>query len=90
MVVYPYRHLNAGEAAWQRSLTDDYGDVVGNHGLGSSLATDRDAIVVLVCHDGPSYLLALINDPEALPPTHTDVSYGPHATNVLDLWKGRS
>ena len=34
--------------------------------------------------------LSSADAPEALPPTHTDVSYGSHATNVLDLWKGRS
>ncbi len=48
-----------GQVAWERSLTDDYGKFLGNHGLGSSLALTGDAVIVLVDHDGPSYLAAL-------------------------------
>ncbi len=48
-----------GQIVWQRSLTDDYGKFLGNHGLGGSIAITENALVVLVDHDGPSYLLAV-------------------------------
>jgi outer membrane protein assembly factor BamB len=47
-----------GEVVWQRSLVEDFGPFQGNHGLGASLGVTADAVLVLVCHDGPSYLLA--------------------------------
>lgn len=50
---------HAGDTVWTRSLTKDYGDFKGNHGLGSSLAQTDDSIIVLVDHSGPSYLLSL-------------------------------
>lgn len=48
-----------GDLLWQRSLVKDYGEFKNNHGLGSSLAGTKNAVVVLVDHQGPSYLLAL-------------------------------
>jgi outer membrane protein assembly factor BamB len=48
-----------GNPQWQRNLTSEYGEYKGNHGLGGSPALHRDTLVVLVDHDGPSYLLAL-------------------------------
>ena len=50
---------HAGDPVWKRSLTKEFGDIQGNHGLGSSPAQTDTSIVVLVDHDGPSYLLAL-------------------------------
>lgn len=50
---------HSGETAWSRSLTKDYGPFQGNHGLGSSPAQTEDAVIILVDHSGPSYLLAL-------------------------------
>lgn len=50
---------HAGTVAWERSITTDYGEFRGNHGLGSSLALTDKSVLVLVCHDGPSYLLAI-------------------------------
>lgn len=50
---------HAGEEVWKRSFTGDYGDFTGNHGIGSSIAQSKDAIFVLVDHEGPSYLLAV-------------------------------
>ncbi len=47
-----------GEVVWQRSLVGDFGPFQGQHGLGASLALTADAVLALVCHDGPSYLLA--------------------------------
>lgn len=51
-----------GEVLWERALTADYGEFKGNHGLGSSLALSEQAVLALVDHDGPSYLLALEKD----------------------------
>lgn len=48
-----------GEPIWKRSLVKLYGEIESGHGLGSSLAQTVGAIIVLVAHDGPSYLLAL-------------------------------
>ena len=48
---------SSGGVRWQRSLTEEYGDFVGNHGVGSSLINTPDSIVLLVDHDGPSYLI---------------------------------
>ena len=48
-----------GAVRWQRSLTEDYGPFKNNHGLGSSPAQTDRAVVVLVDHQGPSYLLAV-------------------------------
>ncbi len=48
-----------GNLVWERSLTKEYGKFLGNHGLGSSLALTTEAVIVLVDHDGPSYLLAI-------------------------------
>ena len=50
---------HAGKVVWQRSLTDDYGKFLGNHGLGNSIALTDDAVIILVDHAGPSYLLAV-------------------------------
>lgn len=49
----------AGESRWSRSLTKDYGEIKGNHGLGGSPAQTAGDVIVLVEHDGPSYLAAL-------------------------------
>jgi outer membrane protein assembly factor BamB len=48
-----------GREQWQRDLVAEYGPIKGNHGLGSSPALCRTAVVLLVDHDGPSYLVAL-------------------------------
>ena len=48
-----------GITKWQRSLVKEYGEFKGNHGIGSSIAINEDAIFVLVAHEGPSYLLAV-------------------------------
>lgn len=48
---------SSGELRWQRSLSEEYGDFIGNHGVGSSLTNTPDSIVLLVDHDGPSYLI---------------------------------
>ncbi|MEM9481128.1 MAG: PQQ-binding-like beta-propeller repeat protein [Verrucomicrobiota bacterium] len=46
-----------GKERWKRSLTQEFGEFQGNHGLGSSLADAGDSLVLLIDHDGPSYLI---------------------------------
>ena len=48
-----------GKLAWQRSLTKEYGNFQGNHGVGASLAQTPEHVIVLIDHDGPGYLVAL-------------------------------
>lgn len=48
-----------GNVKWERSLVTEYGEFKGNHGIGSSIAINDDAIFVLAAHEGPSYLLAV-------------------------------
>ncbi|MBI2807722.1 MAG: PQQ-binding-like beta-propeller repeat protein [Planctomycetes bacterium] len=50
---------HSGKLLWSRSLVKDYGEFKGNHGLGSSPAQTKDAVVILVDHSGPSYLVAI-------------------------------
>ncbi|MEM1295907.1 MAG: PQQ-binding-like beta-propeller repeat protein, partial [Verrucomicrobiota bacterium] len=48
-----------GKTRWVRSLTKEYGDFVGGHGVGSSLVMTPTVLVLLVDHEGPSYLLGI-------------------------------
>lgn len=48
-----------GELRWHRSLSRDYGAFESVHGVGASLAQTEDGILVLVDHNGPSYLLSV-------------------------------
>ncbi|MFO0946067.1 MAG: PQQ-binding-like beta-propeller repeat protein [Planctomycetota bacterium] len=48
-----------GNEIWKRSLVKEYGEFKGNHGIGTSPALAKDAVVLLIDHDGPSYLLAV-------------------------------
>ena len=48
-----------GEKRWHRSLTKEYGTFIGNHGIGSSIAQTDDAVILLIDHSGPSYLLSI-------------------------------
>jgi outer membrane protein assembly factor BamB len=48
-----------GKELWKRSLTDEYGPMQGNHGIGSSLFQSGKALGLLVDHSGPSYLLRI-------------------------------
>jgi outer membrane protein assembly factor BamB len=48
-----------GKLPWQRSLTKDYGEFKGNHGVGSSLAQTTEHVIALIDHAGPSYVIAL-------------------------------
>ncbi len=48
-----------GKVLWKRSLTEEYGPMLGNHGIGGSLTQSMDSIGLLVDHAGPSYLLSI-------------------------------
>ena len=50
---------HTGDLVWQRSITDDYGLIESNIGLAASPLIVDDSIVILVDHEGPSYLLAV-------------------------------
>lgn len=50
---------HSGETQWTRSLTKDYGDFLGNHGVGSSTALSSTGLIILIDHSGPGYLLCL-------------------------------
>ncbi|MEM6279329.1 MAG: PQQ-binding-like beta-propeller repeat protein [Verrucomicrobiota bacterium] len=50
---------HAGELKWTRSLTKEYGDFAGNHGVGSSPTLTSTGLVILIDHDAPSYLVCL-------------------------------
>lgn len=49
---------HTGEQVWTRSVTKDYGEIQGNHGLGGSPAQTDNAVILLIDHAGPSYLVA--------------------------------
>lgn len=48
-----------GHLRWQRSLARQFGGFKANHGLAASPAQTDRAVLVLVDHQGPSYLLAV-------------------------------
>lgn len=48
-----------GNRIWSRSLTEDYGAFESTIGLASSPALVNDVLVILIDHEGPSYLLGL-------------------------------
>ena len=48
-----------GNELWNRSLSKEYGPILGNHGIGSSLFQSTRALGLLVDHAGPSYLLRI-------------------------------
>lgn len=48
-----------GQLLWERSLTEEFGDFGGRHGIGSSLRLCSAGVLALVAHDRPSYLVCL-------------------------------
>ena len=50
---------HGGTMRWERKLTEEFGEFSGRHGIGSSLRLCRSGVLVLVAHDGPSYLICL-------------------------------
>jgi outer membrane protein assembly factor BamB len=50
---------HSGEQLWQRGLTEDYGAFESTIGIAASPLQVNDSIVLLIDHEGPSYLLAV-------------------------------
>ncbi|WP_299462497.1 PQQ-binding-like beta-propeller repeat protein [uncultured Gimesia sp.] len=48
-----------GKQVWSRSLTEDYGEFEVRIGLAASLLQTADSVIVLIDHEGPSYLLSV-------------------------------
>ncbi|MBV63126.1 MAG: hypothetical protein CMP45_01275 [Rickettsiales bacterium] len=48
-----------GKNLWNRKLTKEFGEFKGGHGVGSSLVAVPNGLILLVDHEGPSYLLCL-------------------------------
>ena len=48
-----------GQLRWERRLTEEFGAFAGRHGIGSSLRFCQSGVMVLVAHDGPSYLICV-------------------------------
>ncbi len=48
-----------GEVIWERALTDEYGPFESTIGLAASPVQTRDSVIVLVDHEGESYLLSV-------------------------------
>ncbi|MBL48491.1 MAG: hypothetical protein CMP28_06025 [Roseibacillus sp.] len=50
---------HGGNRLWSRRLTKEFGVFKGGHGVGSSLIGAPGRLLLLIDHDGPSYLLCL-------------------------------
>ncbi len=48
-----------GRVEWHRPLFQEYGAFQNGHGLGCSPTHTREAVILLVDHQGPSYLIAV-------------------------------
>ncbi len=48
-----------GRELWRRSLSRDYGKFVNEFGLAASPVQTDDAVILLIDHEAPSYLIAL-------------------------------
>lgn len=47
-----------GTKLWQRSVIKEFGPIEGNHGLGSSPTQTETSVIVVVDHEGQSYIAA--------------------------------
>ena len=47
-----------GTKLWRRSVTTEFGPIGGNHGLGSSPTQTKTAVIIVVDHEGQSYIAA--------------------------------
>ena len=56
--LYSLAH-ETGELRWERHLTTEFGPFQGGHGIGSSPAVSGGSLVLLIDHEGPSYLLSI-------------------------------
>ena len=50
---------HTGAELWKKSISIEMGEFKNNHGIGSSLAQTRNAVIFLLDHAGPSFLLAI-------------------------------
>ncbi len=50
---------HTGGELWKRSIASEIGEFKNNHGIGSSLAQTSNAVIFLLDHAGPSFLLAM-------------------------------
>jgi outer membrane protein assembly factor BamB len=50
---------HSGAELWKRSISMEVGEFKNNHGIGSSLAQTANAVIFLLDHAGPSFLLAI-------------------------------
>ena len=50
---------HGGEELWRRSLSVDYGHFQNEYGLGASPLQSKEAMFLLVDHEGPSYLVGV-------------------------------
>ncbi|MCP4848575.1 MAG: PQQ-binding-like beta-propeller repeat protein [Verrucomicrobiaceae bacterium] len=48
-----------GKRRWDRSLTREFGKFKGGHGIGSSLVGVPGELILLIDHEGPSYLICV-------------------------------
>jgi outer membrane protein assembly factor BamB len=48
-----------GKELWRRSLSADYGKFQNEFGLAASPVQTKDAMILLIDHNGPSYVIAL-------------------------------
>lgn len=88
-----------GAVLWRRSLTDEFGNFEGNHGVASSPVLADDAVVVQITHEGPSYFLAVhrstgetlwkVDRPSAVAWTTPVVAAGNGRTEILSSAAGR-
>ena len=54
-----YAVTHAGDVAWHRDLSTEYGSFGGNHGVGSSVILTPQAVVVFLARRDYSYLLSI-------------------------------
>ncbi|MDF1755170.1 MAG: PQQ-binding-like beta-propeller repeat protein [Verrucomicrobiales bacterium] len=50
---------HSGNVMWERRIVTEFGEFVGGHGVGSSLVNTPEALILLIDHDGPSYLIGI-------------------------------
>jgi outer membrane protein assembly factor BamB len=81
---------HAGKLLWSRSLVKDFGEFQNGHGLGSSLAQTDDAVIALIDHRGPSYLLAVSKQTGKTLWKTERASRSSWTSPVVTSWKGRT
>ena len=70
-----------GKRLWERKLTEEFGPFKGGHGVGSSLVGVPERLVLLIDHEGPSYLLCVDRETR-------EISKGSHQQRGSGLRRG--